>query len=132
VVDEVTGKVRFRDYVEDDRRMAGLFEAFVRNCYRRELHGWRVKRDDIHWGLDPITPGAVQYLPKMQTDISLRAPGRTVVQGERATRAPARLISKPGDEAEREADHVAKHRGPVEVRAIPTAAMHCTTAGGGA
>jgi 5-methylcytosine-specific restriction enzyme subunit McrC len=79
VVDEATGEIRFRDYVEDEKRMARLFEAFVRNFYDRELHGWSVKSDVIHWELDPITPGAGQYLPKMQTDISLRGTGRTVV-----------------------------------------------------
>src|SRR5256885_366192 len=33
VVDEATGEIRFRDYVEDEKRMARLFEAFVRNFY---------------------------------------------------------------------------------------------------
>jgi 5-methylcytosine-specific restriction enzyme subunit McrC len=79
VIDERTGEIRFRDYVEDDRRMAALFEEFARNFYRRELHGWKVKRDAIPWDLDPLTPDAAQYLPKMQTDISLRGHGRTVI-----------------------------------------------------
>ena len=79
VVDEVSGDVQFRDYVEDDKRMAKLFEDFVRNFYRRELAGWSVKRDVIDWDFVPLTPGAGQYLPKMQTDISLRGHGRTVI-----------------------------------------------------
>lgn len=79
MVDEATGEVRFRDYVEDDRRMAILFEEFARNFYRRELDGWNVKRDQIRWDLDPLTPDAAQYLPKMHTDISLRCADRTVI-----------------------------------------------------
>jgi 5-methylcytosine-specific restriction enzyme subunit McrC len=79
VVDEATGDLRFRDYVEDDKRMARLFEAFVRNFYTRELAGWSVKSDAIQWQLKAITPGAAQYLPNMFTDISLRGEGRTVI-----------------------------------------------------
>jgi 5-methylcytosine-specific restriction enzyme subunit McrC len=79
VVDEATGQISFRDYVEDDKRMARLFEAFVRNFYERELPGWSVKSDQIQWGLKAITPGAAQYLPNMYTDISLRGAGRTVI-----------------------------------------------------
>jgi 5-methylcytosine-specific restriction enzyme subunit McrC len=78
-IDEATGETRFRDFVEDDKRMATLFEAFVRNFYRRELRGWNVKRDEIRWDLIPISPGAGQYLPVMATDISLRGLGRTVI-----------------------------------------------------
>lgn len=79
VVEETTGEIRFRDYVEDDKRMARLFEAFVRNFYQRELRGWSVKSDVIQWELEPITPGAGKYLPQMQTDISLRSTTRTVI-----------------------------------------------------
>lgn len=79
VVDETTGKLHFRDYVEDDKQMARLFEAFVRNFYDRELAGWSVKSDAIQWELKAITPGAAQYLPRMLTDISLRGEGRTVI-----------------------------------------------------
>lgn len=79
VIDEVTGEVEFRDFVEDPKKMPVLFEDFVRNFYRREAPGWSVKRDDIAWALTPLTPGAADYLPKMQTDISLRGHGRTVI-----------------------------------------------------
>jgi len=79
VVDETAGEIRFRDYVEDEKPMARLFQAFVRNFYDRELNGWSVKSDVIHWELEPLSPGAAQYLPQMQTDISLRSAGRTVI-----------------------------------------------------
>lgn len=59
--------------------MPVLFEKFVCNFYRHEAPGWSVKRDDIAWTLTPLTPSAADYLPKMQTDISLRDHGRTVI-----------------------------------------------------
>lgn len=79
VVDERTRDVHFRDFVEDPKKMPILFEQFVRNFYRRELAGWSVKRDDIAWNLVPLTAGASDYLPKMQTDVSLRGEGRTII-----------------------------------------------------
>lgn len=79
VVDERTRDVHFRDFVEDPKKMPVLFEQFVRNFYRRELNGWSVKRDDIAWDLVPLTAGASDYLPKMQTDVSLRGEGRTII-----------------------------------------------------
>jgi 5-methylcytosine-specific restriction enzyme subunit McrC len=79
VIDERTRDVHFRDFVEDPKKMPLLFEQFVRNFYRRELSGWSIKRDDIAWNLVPLTAGASDYLPKMQTDISLRGEGRTII-----------------------------------------------------
>ena len=79
IVDERTRDVHFRDFIEDPRKMPILFEQFVRNFYRRELTGWSVKRDDIAWNLVPLTAGASDYLPKMQTDVSLRGAGRTII-----------------------------------------------------
>jgi len=79
VVDETSGEIQFRDFVEDPKKMPTMFEQFVRNFFRRELQGWAVKRDDIMWNLQPLSPGAADYLPKMQTDASLRGQGRTVI-----------------------------------------------------
>ncbi len=79
-VDEGTGQTRFLDFVEDPRRMPTLFENFVRNFYKRELPApWSVKRDDIKWDLVPLTEQAKAYLPKMQTDVSLRNGTQTLI-----------------------------------------------------
>jgi hypothetical protein len=40
----------------------------VRRSNDRELGGWCVKQDAIRRVLEPITPGAAQYLPKMYAD----------------------------------------------------------------
>lgn len=99
VIDETTGDVEFRDFVEDPKKMPLLFENFVRNFFRREAHGWTVKRDDIAWTLKPLTPSAADYLPKMQTDISLRGHGRTVIIDTKFY--PKALVSRYEDGAEK-------------------------------
>jgi 5-methylcytosine-specific restriction enzyme subunit McrC len=52
--------------------MAALFEAFVRNFYRKEQTAYRVQSETIEWAL--ATEGADDhYLPSMITDTSLEA-----------------------------------------------------------
>lgn len=68
MVSEQGESILFRDFEQDDRKMAGLFEAFVRNFYKIELKSAKVFRERLQWKLTGTEP---QYLPKMQTDISL-------------------------------------------------------------
>jgi 5-methylcytosine-specific restriction enzyme subunit McrC len=74
LIDEKSGNFRFRDFVQDDKQMAYIFEDFIRNFYRIELpkhiSGTKTYREDIYWNVtaDAITMG---LLPKMQTDISI-------------------------------------------------------------
>lgn len=65
---ERKGSSKFRDFLKDEKQMASLFEEFVRNFYRLEQKHYKVYREDILWD---ITAGDRQFLPKMQTDISL-------------------------------------------------------------
>ena len=58
----------FYNFIEDERNMAYLFESFIRNFYKKELKGSRVYREDIYWN---FTGEFLEFLPKMQTDISL-------------------------------------------------------------
>lgn len=73
---EQKGKSKFRDFVRDERQMAGLFEEFVRNFFRIEQNVYRVYREDIQWD---ISAGDIQLLPKMQTDISLQSSDRKII-----------------------------------------------------
>lgn len=66
LIDESTGKTRFKDFIRDEKKMAYLFEEFVRNFYKRELIDAKVYREDIYWEGKKQT-----LLPKMQTDISI-------------------------------------------------------------
>lgn len=76
---ELRGAYRFRAFDRDPVRMRLLFEEFIRNFFKREVPSWRVKRDDMPWNLEAVSPGSEAFLPKMQTDISLIAPGRRIV-----------------------------------------------------
>src|SRR5271169_6701431 len=63
--------------------MRVLFEAFVRNFYRRELDPaiFKVGREDIRWRLENLREAhdAKGLLPKMQTDVSISSAQRNVI-----------------------------------------------------
>lgn len=75
---ETAGTYYFRDFFRDPPQMAALFEAFVRNFYRRELPHAKVIREDIYWRVN-ATEQAMRLLPKMQTDISIEINGRKIL-----------------------------------------------------
>jgi 5-methylcytosine-specific restriction enzyme subunit McrC len=79
--EEGTGRFRFEDVLRDERRMALVFEEFVRNFYRLEQQQYHVSRDRILWDLntEPLPAAATNLLPTMETDITLRSGTRTVV-----------------------------------------------------
>lgn len=72
------GRFVFRDFTRDERAMAGLFEAFVRNYFRFEFAGATVKRDVIEWDVLGA-PEALALLPQMRTDAILRSPAGTTL-----------------------------------------------------
>lgn len=77
---ERTGKYRFKDFLRDDDQMGRLFEAFVRNFYKRELAGsCKVFRENIAWKSAATDAKAVALLPRMQTDITIQFEGRKII-----------------------------------------------------
>jgi 5-methylcytosine-specific restriction enzyme subunit McrC len=76
---EEHGSFKFKDFVRDPSRMAQLFERFAFNFYRRECLDADVKRERIYWAAGSADDPDLTLLPTMQTDISLRRPGRTLV-----------------------------------------------------
>ena len=66
----------FYNFIEDERKMAYLFENFVRNFYKKELNGSKVYRENISWMLEG---SSLEYLPRMQTDISLVYKGKKYI-----------------------------------------------------
>jgi len=69
---EEQGKFKFSDFTRDDRKMNQLFEAFIRNFYRIEQKKYKtVKKETIKWQFDNIDNDSYQYLPQMETDITL-------------------------------------------------------------
>lgn len=72
LLDEDTGKYKFRDFLRDENRMNLLFEEFVRNFLKLEQTDYKVSREHIPWALEKAGPQD-HYLPQMETDISLTA-----------------------------------------------------------
>ena len=77
--DEEPGQFRFRDFLKDEKQMPGLFEAFVRNFFKKELDRAKwvsVRREDIKW---QFIQNDHVLLPKMQTDVCLRTADRKII-----------------------------------------------------
>jgi 5-methylcytosine-specific restriction enzyme subunit McrC len=78
LIDENTGDTKFKDFMRDEKKMAHLFEEFVRNFYKIELTDYSVSRENIHWKFEGTEEG-LNLLPKMQTDISLESNERKII-----------------------------------------------------
>jgi 5-methylcytosine-specific restriction enzyme subunit McrC len=68
----------FNDVIRDETKMAGVFEAFVRNFYRIEQNEFSVKPLTIAWDGVRIG-GATSRLPRMVVDIYLRSDDRRII-----------------------------------------------------
>lgn len=80
-LDEKTGTYEFIDFVRDERKMARLFEYFVRNFFREALRhsDYVVGSETIRWKVTEPDPTTLEYLPIMKTDISLTSPNRKII-----------------------------------------------------
>jgi 5-methylcytosine-specific restriction enzyme subunit McrC len=70
---------QFNNFLEDERQMSKLFEAFVRNFYTREQAHFSVKSERINWQLTGASTADLHYLPQMKTDISLSSPAKKII-----------------------------------------------------
>ena len=78
LVRNTNGEGRFWDFVRD-KRMWELFQLFVRNFYARELSGCRIMPSVIDWQGHGLTDRAINALPRMNTDITLRYGNGTII-----------------------------------------------------
>ena len=66
------GEINFIDFTRDEHKMNQLFEAFIRNYYRKKHPKWKVSRTQIKWQFSPVdSEKSLQYLPIMETDITI-------------------------------------------------------------
>jgi 5-methylcytosine-specific restriction enzyme subunit McrC len=79
VINESDGSYIFKDFVRDEKAMARLFEAFIRNFYRKELTGFRVSSPRIDWDAISVENSDLNFLPEMRTDIVLENSTRKIV-----------------------------------------------------
>lgn len=71
LLSEKTGNWHFTDFLRDERKMNQLFEAFLRNFYALEQKEFKVRRENINWQFSTADNQHLQFLPSMQTDITL-------------------------------------------------------------
>lgn len=76
LLNEDNGESKFADFERDPKAMARLFEDFVRNFYKREMPEYKVYRENIYWDAEGED---TNYLPLMQTDISLESKDRKII-----------------------------------------------------
>jgi 5-methylcytosine-specific restriction enzyme subunit McrC len=76
LINERNGHFQFKDFIRDERQMARLFEEFIRNFYKIEVPEAKIFREDLHW---KMAGEMHHFLPKMQTDISIRINDRKLI-----------------------------------------------------
>ena len=79
MIEEGTGRAKFRDFRSDPQKMGGVFEAFVFNFFHLEQSHFRVSRPHIAWHDAQGTETDLLRLPAMRTDVVLEAPDRCIV-----------------------------------------------------
>jgi 5-methylcytosine-specific restriction enzyme subunit McrC len=77
--DQIGQSAPFASLLEDESRMSRVFERFVRNFYRQEQNELRVSSERIDWDISKEQAVAIELLPSMQTDVTMRSPNRTVI-----------------------------------------------------
>jgi 5-methylcytosine-specific restriction enzyme subunit McrC len=70
---------RFVDVLREERKMAAVFESFVRNFYRVEQRAFQVQPMQIAWDAVVVSAGPEDRLPAMRTDIYLRGAQRHII-----------------------------------------------------
>lgn len=70
------GEYRFIDFTRDEKVMNGIFESFLRNFYHKECRDEYpiVKRTKIYFKLAAIHADDEDFLPEMETDVTLDNP----------------------------------------------------------
>lgn len=70
---------RFVDVLRDERKMARVFESFVRNFYRLEQNEFIVEPLSIAWDAEVLELTGAGQLPGMRVDVFLRSQARRVI-----------------------------------------------------
>lgn len=70
---------RFEDVARDEKKMARVFEEFVRNFYRTEQRAFTVEPLTIAWDATPISLSGAGRLPSMRADVYLRSASRRII-----------------------------------------------------
>ncbi|MDI1448975.1 hypothetical protein [Polyangium sp. 6x1] len=96
---------RLRDFTRDDDQMAHLFEDFVRGFLQYHLNDARVGRERLGWVGASGEPAALDLLPRMTTDVSVRTPESCTILETKFVRRPFRELEGTGRQKLR-SDHL--------------------------
>lgn len=77
-IDETKGNYKFKDFTREEKPMARLFEAFVRNFYKVETD-LSVSSDSITWQFESEFAEDLEMLPTMLTDITLQSKSQKII-----------------------------------------------------
>ena len=73
-------KFKFSDFTRDDKKMNQLFESFIRNFYKIEQQDYKtVRKETIKWQFEHFDHISSQYLPEMETDITLENENEKII-----------------------------------------------------
>ncbi|TGT11495.1 restriction endonuclease, partial [Mesorhizobium sp. M8A.F.Ca.ET.213.01.1.1] len=72
-------RFKFHDVLRDERKMAAVFEAFIRNFYRREQSTFAVEPLLLNWNAEQLSDGGEGRLPAMRVDVFLRSHERRII-----------------------------------------------------
>lgn len=77
-IDESKGNYKFKDFTREEKAMAKLFEAFLRNFYKIETD-FIVSSDSISWKFESENVSNLEMLPTMYTDITLQKGNQKII-----------------------------------------------------
>lgn len=77
-IDESKGNYKFKDFTREEKAMARLFEAFVKNFYKIETD-FSVSSDSIKWQFESDNAEDLDMLPAMLTDITLQGKNQKII-----------------------------------------------------
>ena len=78
LVNQEEGQATFYDFREDEHQMGLLFQQFVKTFCERDTD-YKVSAPKIDWFGAEASETDLRHLPRMQTDIVLRSPERTII-----------------------------------------------------
>jgi 5-methylcytosine-specific restriction enzyme subunit McrC len=77
---ERKGEWKFVDFTRDERKMNQLFEAFIRNFYKRNFPEWKIGSRRMKWQFSAnINDPDLDYLPIMETDITVEKDDEIII-----------------------------------------------------
>jgi 5-methylcytosine-specific restriction enzyme subunit McrC len=77
--DERGAGARFKQVLKNDKQMSYVFEDFVRNFFELHRTEYRVRKEYSHWNVSGASEHDIGFLPRMETDVTLRHPDRIII-----------------------------------------------------